>query len=312
MRAVRWVIGVVLAAWLMAAAVETTPWGGYVFVSLHPFWVPAAVDSLYPSLLTMRVPVPPESARSNAVFPGSVAPWPAAGPLYAGSAEYVVPMSASAVRSWYEARMPTAGFKDRAARGQAGFAPNGGPLTVSLTFAPSSASPRAVTVSWEPLGPRATLVNFWTTALLLPHRPAASYVPLNVVRVDASLGNSRGTTIARAVVTNARWIRHFVRAVNRLQAAPTTAGPLTCPQVGPVHLRLVRRSGPVVRLGVQCVWAQVNSQPLLSLSPTVANMAYNLFPSTRSSQPNNPPAPPAPPPPPGAHTGHTKSTDAQS
>ena len=309
MRAVRWIIGVVLAALLMAAAVETTPWGGYVYVPLHPFWVPAAVDSLYPSWLTRRVPVPPESARSNAVFPGSVAPWPAAGPLYAGSAEYVVPMSASAVRSWYEARMPTAGFKDRAAQGQAGFALDGGPLTVSLTFAPSSASPRAVTVSWEPLGPRATLVNLWTTALLLPHRTGASYVPQNVVRVDATLGNHRGTPIARAVVTNARWIRHFVRAVNGLQAAPTLAGPRTCPQVGPVHLRLVRRSGPVVRVGVQCVWAQVNSQPLLSLSATVTNMAYNLFPSTRISQLNNAPAPP---PPPGAQVGHTKSTDAHS
>lgn len=253
----------------------------------------------------MRVPVPPESVRSNAVFPNSAAPGPAAGPPDAGSAEDVVPMPASAVLSWYEARMPTAGFTDI----QAGLAAAGGAVASSRTFAPSRSSPRAVTVSWVPLGPRTTLVDLWTTDLLLPHRSAASYVPLNVVRVDASLGNLRGTTIARAVVTNARWIRHFVRAVNRLQAAPTTAGPLTCPQVGPVHLRLVRRSGPVVRVGVQWVWAQVHSQPLLSLSPTVANMAYNLFPSTRSSQPNNPPAPP---PPPGAQTGHTKSTDAQS
>ena len=57
-------------------------------------------------------------------------------------------------------------------------------------------------------------------------------------------------------------------------------------------------------------WPRVNSQPLLSLCPTVACMAYNMFPSTRSSpSPNNPPAPP---PPPGAQISHTKSTDAPS
>jgi hypothetical protein len=228
---------------------------------------------------SVTLPLYPEAISTSQQFPISFEETPGSWYVRVAKADYITSTGQANLDAWYVRHMNGSGYQ------QAGSATVGnvktGVSTQGLIFKPVQ-QPQGhcleIDLSFQDCGEGQTLLEYWATDVVVPPRPATSFLPGNVAEIDGSM-TVLGTKIThfKVHITGITQIQSLVSAINSLQQIDQgiSAGPIMI--WGTAGLIFHTSTGEEIPVNIDNAGASVNGVGLQDHGGTVWKVLEKIY-----------------------------------
>jgi hypothetical protein len=216
---------------------------GLSFQDLH---VTPAAD-MPTTRVIIHVPLYPGATPSTRDVNRPFLEYPATPYLQTAVAEYDVAAGEDRVEVWYQQRFLACGY---GVSGSGTASQSGSEISFGYWFVSTYDPHQSVSIAFEPDGAGGTLIVYLAEAVVLPPRPADSYLPTDMTRVKVTFTYrdiSGGLETIHRTLVKPWQLKRLVRAVNAL--TDVASGPRACAAEGPLAtLVFTTRDGKRIRV----------------------------------------------------------------
>lgn len=227
----------------------------------------------------VTLPLYPNAISTSQQFPMSFEETPGSWYVRVAKADYITSTGQANLDAWYVRHMNGSGYQ------QAGNAIVGnvktGVYAQGLIFKPVQ-QPQGhyleVDLSFQDFGKGQTLLEYWMTDLVVPPRPASSFIPSDVNEIDGSM-TVLGTKITQIKVHLAgiTQIQSLVSAINSLQKIDQGVNPGGPMIWGTAELIFHTSTGEEIPVNIDNTEASVNGVGLQDYGGTVWKVLEKIY-----------------------------------
>ena len=228
---------------------------------------------------SLTLPLYPDAISTSQEFSMPFEETPGSWYVRVAKADYITSTGQANLDAWYVRHMNGSGYQ------QAGSATVGnvktGVSTQGLIFKPVQ-QPQGhcleIDLSFQDCGEGQTLLEYWATDVVVPPRPATSFLPGNVAEIDGSM-TVLGTKIThfKVHITGITQIQSLVSAINSLQQIDQgiSAGPIMI--WGTAGLIFHTSTGEEIPVNIDNAGASVNGVGLQDHGGTVWKVLEKIY-----------------------------------